>query len=61
MMAVPEDTPITLPEGSTEATDGALLLHEPPLEAESKIEEPEHTMLPPVMMGAPLTVTVLYV
>ena len=61
MVAVPEEMPITLPEGSTEATDGALLLHEPPLDAESRIEDPEHTMLLPRMIGAPLTVTVLYV
>ena len=60
-MAVPDDMPVTLPEGSTVATDGAPLVHEPPLDAESNMEEPEHTMLLPRMIGAPVTVTVLYV
>lgn len=59
MVTVPEAMPVTTPEELTDATDGALLLHVPPVgTADSVVDDPMHKVLLPVMAALPFTVTV---
>ncbi len=59
MEEVPADMPVTIPAaGSTEATDGAPLLHDPPIDVSNKLMlEPTHTLPGPNMaLGTGFTV-----
>ena len=50
ILAVPPDTPVTMPDASTDAIAVLLLLHAPP------DEEPERESVVPEQMGPPLPV-----
>ena len=53
MVAVPADTPFTLPDPSTVATPVAVLLHAPPEAVSLKpVAEPAHTVAVPVIVPA---------
>ncbi len=62
ILAMPPDTPVTIPEASTVAMAVLLLLHVPPEEEpESGSVLPEQMGPPlPVIMGVPFTVMALY-
>jgi hypothetical protein len=50
MIAVPLETPLTVPEGETVATPVKELPHVPPVETSaSSLVPPMHTVVPPVM------------
>ena len=60
MIAVPADTPVTIPVRlATVAFDGLLLLHVPPVAVfDNVVVNPAHTDdVPDIAEGAPLTVT----
>lgn len=60
-VAVPADTPVTMPVmASTVATAGALLTHVPPTLGDRVVVEPIHILFDPVMLttGVGFTVTV---
>ena len=40
MAMMPAETPLTTPKASTEAMEGLLLVHAPPLTASARVEEP---------------------
>jgi len=59
MLAVPADTPVTIPVEPTVALPGLLLLHAPPAVASVRLTvEPTHTGAAPVIAVIGLTVTI---
>ena len=60
MIAVPEDTPVTMPVGPTVATDAVALLHTPPkVSSFNVVDAPAQILLTPVIAaGNGLIVTI---
>ena len=58
-VAIPPDTPVTIPASVTVATDVLLLVHVPPVVGDKVVVVPTHIAVDPVMLtiGKLLTVT----